>query len=150
MARVQGTAIQREMVPVVQYLLLYGLKTLFGIESMNALPALLFSDEALMRLVGFNAQHVRHGVCQHGAANRQGLRPEGTIGPEAPATPLVQLNLRDLEAWSNGTMRALAQAGVFGAWDHTVATLARTDGRESRDTHLRNTRAPRAPASELC
>src|SRR5256886_11798264 len=40
MARVQGTAIQREMVPVVQYLLRYGLKTLFGIESMNALPAL--------------------------------------------------------------------------------------------------------------
>jgi hypothetical protein len=52
---VQGTAIQRVMVPFVQYILLYSLKTLFGIESMNALPALLFSDEALMRLVGFNA-----------------------------------------------------------------------------------------------
>ena len=39
MARVQGTAIQREMVPAVPYLLLYGLKTLFGIASMNALPA---------------------------------------------------------------------------------------------------------------
>jgi hypothetical protein len=70
MERVQGTAIQHEMVPVVQYLLLYGLKTLLGIESMNALPALLFSDEALMRLVGFNAQQVRHGVCQRGAAKR--------------------------------------------------------------------------------
>lgn len=35
--------------------LLYSLKTLFGIESMNALPALLFRDEALMQLVGFNA-----------------------------------------------------------------------------------------------
>jgi hypothetical protein len=49
MERVQGTALQREMVPVVQYLLLYGLKTLFGIERMNALPGLLFSDEALMQ-----------------------------------------------------------------------------------------------------
>jgi hypothetical protein len=58
---VQGTGIQREMVPVVQYLLLYSLKPLFGIESMHALPALLFSDEALMRLVGFNAQQVRQG-----------------------------------------------------------------------------------------
>jgi Transposase DDE domain len=115
MARVQGTAIQREMVPVVQYLLLYGLKTLFGIESMNALPALLFSDEALMRLVGFNAQQVRHGVCQRGAAKRPGPRTEGPICPEALAKHLVQLNLRDLEAWFNGTMRALAQAGVFGA-----------------------------------
>ena len=66
MERVEGTAIQREMVAVVHYLLLYGLKPLFGIESINALPALLLSDKALMRLVGFNAQQVRHGVCQRG------------------------------------------------------------------------------------
>ena len=31
-------AIQREMGPYEQYVLLCGLKTLFGIESMNALP----------------------------------------------------------------------------------------------------------------
>jgi hypothetical protein len=69
---VQGTAVQREVVPFVQYVLLYSLKTWFGIESMHALPALLFSDEALMRLVGFKAYQVRHGVCQRGAAHRQG------------------------------------------------------------------------------
>jgi hypothetical protein len=55
MAQVRGTALEREMIPYVRYILLYGVKTLFGIKSMNALPALLFSDEALMRLVGFNA-----------------------------------------------------------------------------------------------
>jgi hypothetical protein len=33
-----GAAIQREMVPFVRYVLLYGLKTLFGIGSINALP----------------------------------------------------------------------------------------------------------------
>lgn len=43
---VQGTAVQREMVPFVQYRLLYSVKTLCGIDSMNALPALLFRDEA--------------------------------------------------------------------------------------------------------
>jgi hypothetical protein len=37
--QVYGTAIQREMLPFVQYLWLYGLKTLFGIESMHALPS---------------------------------------------------------------------------------------------------------------
>jgi hypothetical protein len=41
---VHGAAIQREMIPYVQYVLLYGLKTLLGIESMNALSPLLFSD----------------------------------------------------------------------------------------------------------
>jgi hypothetical protein len=51
-----GAAIQREMVPFVQYVLLYELKILFGIERIDALPHLLFSDEALMQLVGFNAQ----------------------------------------------------------------------------------------------
>jgi hypothetical protein len=115
MERVQGKAIQRAMVPVVQYLLLYGLKTLFGIESMNALPALLFSDEALMRVVGFNAQQVRHGVCQRGAAKRQRPRPAGPICPETLANNMGKLNLRDLEAWFNGTIRALAKAGIYGA-----------------------------------
>jgi Transposase DDE domain len=115
MEGVQGRALQREMVPVVQYLLLYELKTLFGIESMNALPALLFSDEALMQLVGFNAQQVRHGVCQRGAAKRQHPRTQGPICPDTLANNVVQLNLRDLAAWFNGTIRALAKAGIFGA-----------------------------------
>ncbi len=115
LAEVHGTAIQREMVPYVQYVLLYGLKTLFGIESMNALPALLFSDEALMQLVGFNAQHVRQGVCQRGATKRQGERAPGPISPETLANNIVKLNLRELEMVFNGAIRALAQAKVFGA-----------------------------------
>jgi hypothetical protein len=112
---VHGTAMQREMVPFVQYLLLYRLKTLFGIESINALPALLFSDEALMRWVGFNAQQVRHGVCQRGATTRQGERPRGPICPDTLAKNIVKLNVRELEAVFNGAIRALARAGVFGA-----------------------------------
>jgi hypothetical protein len=112
---VHGTAIQREMLPYVQYILLYGLKTLFGIKSMNALPALLFSDEALMRLVGFNAQQVRNGVCQRGAAKRQGAREPGPICPETLAKQIVRMNLRELECVFNGAIRALARAGVFEA-----------------------------------
>ena len=112
---VQGTAVQREMVPFVQYLLLYSLKTLFGIESMHALPALLFSDAALMRLVGFNAQQVHHGVCQRGAAHRQGPRSTGPICSDALADNIVKLNVRDLEVLFNGAIRALAKAEVFAA-----------------------------------
>jgi hypothetical protein len=98
----------------VQYLLLYSLKTLFGIESMHALPALLFSDEALMRLVGFNAPQARYGVCQRGAAQRQGPRTSGPIGPATLADTMVKLNLRDLEALFHQAIRAVAQAGCFG------------------------------------
>jgi hypothetical protein len=103
------------MVPVIQYLLLYSLKTLFGIESMKALPALLFSDEALMRLVGFNARQVRQEVCQRGAAKRQGPRTEGPICPDTLANHLVQLNLRDLVALFNSVIREVAKARSFGA-----------------------------------
>jgi Transposase DDE domain len=112
---VRSTTIQREMVPVVQYVLLYSLKTLFGVDSMNALPPLLFSDEALMRLVGFNAQQVRQGVCQRGAATRQGPRATGPICPDTLAANIVQLNVRDLEVLFNHVIRALANAGVLAA-----------------------------------
>ncbi len=94
--QVHGTAIQREMLPFVQYLLRYGLKTLFGIESMNALPVLLFSDEALMQLVGFNAQQVRQGICQRGATKRQGARTPGPIGPDTLAEQYRQAELAGL------------------------------------------------------
>src|SRR2546430_13824538 len=113
--QVDGTAIPREMLPVIQSLLLYGLKTLFGIESMNALPPLLFSDEALMQLVGFNAQQVRQGICQRGATKRQGERTPGPICPDTLAKNIVKWNLRDLETVFNGSIRALAKAGAFGA-----------------------------------
>jgi hypothetical protein len=113
--QVHGAAIQRAMVPYVQYVLLYGLKTLFGIKSMHALPPLLCSDEAVMQLVGFNAQQVRQGICQRGATKRQGERAPGPLCPDTLAKQIVKWNLRDLEAVFNGSIRALAQAGVFGA-----------------------------------
>ena len=112
--QVYGAAIQREMVPFVQYVLLYGVKTLLGMESMNALPSLLFSDEALRRLVGFNAHQVRDGVCQRGAAKRPHARAPTPLCPDTLANHMVTCNLRALDAWCNGVIRALAQAGVFG------------------------------------
>jgi hypothetical protein len=90
------------------------LKTLLGIESLKARPTLRFGDVALMPLVGCNAQQVRDGVCQRGARTRQGERPPGPMCPETLAKYIVKLNLRQLEVWFNGAMRALAQAGGFG------------------------------------
>jgi hypothetical protein len=82
---------------------------------MTALPPLLCSDAALMRLVGFKAPQGRQGVCQRGAATRQGPRTAGPICPDTLAENLVQLHLRDLEAVFNGVIRALAQRGVLAA-----------------------------------
>jgi hypothetical protein len=110
-----GAAIHHQIVSFVQYVLLYGMKTLFGMECINALPVLLFSHETLMQLVGFNAQQVRQGICQRGATTRQGERLPGTIGPDTLANNIVRWNVRNLEAAFNESIRALAKAGVFGA-----------------------------------
>ena len=109
-----GAAMPRERLPFVPYVLLYGLKTLFGIERINALPSVLFSDAALMQLVGFKAQQVRQGICQRGRTTRQGERIPGPMCPDTLAKNIVQCNVRDLEAVFNGAIRALAKAGVFG------------------------------------
>jgi hypothetical protein len=92
-----------------------GLQTRLGIESINALPALLFSDAALMRLVGFKAQQARHGVCQRGTATRQGERAPGPMCPDTLAQHIVKLHGWDLEAVFKRVMRALAKAEVCGA-----------------------------------
>jgi hypothetical protein len=76
LAGAHGTTIQRAMIPVVPYGLLWGLKACRGIESMPALPRLLFSAEVLRQLVGFNAQRVRQGMCQRGATTRPPSEPD--------------------------------------------------------------------------
>jgi hypothetical protein len=110
-----GAAIPREMVPFVQDVLLDGVKTLLGIARMNALPSVLCSDEALMPLVGFHAPQVRPGICQRGTTTRQGERSPGPMGPDTLAKHIVKWRLQDLEVVLNGSMRALANAGVFDA-----------------------------------
>lgn len=153
---VHGTAMHREMVPSVQYVLLSGLKTLFGIDRMHALPALLCSDEALMPLVGCNAQHVRQGVGPPGAAPRQGERTPGPISPETLAHTIVTRNWRDLESVVKGAIRALAQAQVFGAKvtgiaDGTDLETTERDTGGGRATRKRRSadRRGREPESEL-
>ncbi len=110
----RGAAIDRVMVPFVPDVLLSGLKSLFGLERINALPALWCSDEALRRLVGCNAPQVRQGVCPRGRTKRQGERTPGPICPDTLANNMVQGHLRDLEAWFTGVSRGVAKAGVLG------------------------------------
>jgi hypothetical protein len=80
LAGVHGMATQREWVSDVQDVLPEGLKTVFARLCMNARPSLASSAEALMSLLAFNAQQVRHG----GAVTQPAARP---IGPGCMDTP---------------------------------------------------------------
>ena len=130
----QGEDIQREMVDFFPYVMLYSLKTLLGSEAMNALPDLLCSDEAAMRLAGFNAIQIRQGICQRSHEKRQGTKPPGPLCPDTLADNLVKLSRTALEAFLNGVVQDLAKAGgvvrqVTGMLDGTdLETTARYEG----------------------
>lgn len=111
--QVQGEGIQRGMVDFFQYVLLYGMKTLVGIDSMNALPELLFSDEAAMRLAGFNAHQIREGVCRRSHEKRKGAKAPGPICPDTLANNIVKLSPAARATFLNGTIQAVAKAKVF-------------------------------------
>ena len=59
--QVSQSGVQRTLVPTVQFVLLYFLKVLLGGESMHELPRVLFSDLALMELVGSTLTNVKVG-----------------------------------------------------------------------------------------
>ncbi len=112
--------VKRVLLPVLQFVLLYLLKTLYGIASMHALPSLLFSNVALMRLVGFNAHQVAQGLTRRGDARRR-LRPKrGPLSPQCLGANICKLGVEQLAALFNGTVRLLVARGLFQG-DLTVA-----------------------------
>ncbi len=102
-------------VPVILFVLLYGTRVLFGIESSNALPALLFSNVAAMTLIGFNAHQVAAGMSTRGAKQRTAASEYTLMDPQTLANAVCKLSGDALEELFNGTIRALATFGVFMA-----------------------------------
>lgn len=101
------------LVPVIMFVLLYGTRLLFGIESSNALPALLFSNVAAMTLIGFNAQQVSDGLSKRGAQQRTAASEYTLMDPQTLANAICKISTSALQDLFNGTIRALATFGVF-------------------------------------
>ncbi len=66
----QIEGVQRIFLPALYFVLLYGTRVLFGIASSNALPVLLFSNVAVMTLLGFNAVAAAIAARKSGQAHR--------------------------------------------------------------------------------
>jgi len=112
--------VKRVLLPVLQFVLRSLLKTLYGIASLNALPPLLFSNVALMRLIGFNAHQVGQGLTRRGDTRRR-LRPKrGPLSPQCLGAHICKLGVEQLAALFNGTVRLLVARGLFQG-DLTVA-----------------------------
>jgi hypothetical protein len=105
--------VKRVLVPTVQFVLLYFLKVLFGSESMNELPHVLFSDLALMELVGFNAQQCENGLTKRGDAQRKTKKKQGPITPQCLAENISKLNQEEMEALFNQMVQLLVRWGLL-------------------------------------
>ena len=102
-------------VPAIMFVLLYGTRVLFGIASSNALPALLFSNVAVMTLIGFNAHQVADGMSTRGAKQRTAASEYTLMDPQTLTNAICKISATALADLFNGTIRALAAFGVFMA-----------------------------------
>lgn len=95
--------VERVMIPLAQFVTLYLLKTLYGIASMEALPALLFSNVALMTLIGFNATQIAEGYSRRGDDQRRTRPKRGPLSPQCLAQNICKLRSRSWRGCSTGS-----------------------------------------------
>ncbi len=112
-AQVSLTGVKRTLVPTVQFVLLYFLKVLLGGESMNELPRVLFSDLALMELVGFNAHHCENGLTTRGDASRKTKKKQGPLTAQCLADNICKIEQEEMERLFNQMVQLLARWGFF-------------------------------------
>jgi hypothetical protein len=106
-------AIERVLIPVVTFILLYFLRVLLSIESMNALPPLLFTNTAAMTLLGFNAYQIANGFTKRGDALRKNKKKQGPLTAQCLAQNICKLLPEQMEALLNGVVHKLAAFGMF-------------------------------------
>jgi hypothetical protein len=105
--------VQRVLVPTVQFVLLYLLKVLYGGQSMNELPRVLFSNVALMELVGFNAQQVEEGLTKRGDAQRTTKKKQGPLSPQSLADNISKLSREQMEGLFNQMVQCVVGWGLL-------------------------------------
>ena len=67
---------QRKNVPFIQMLLVFLMKVVGSIKTIDEISDLLLTDELLMSMCGFNAHQVRRGSCERGAKLRKTPPPQ--------------------------------------------------------------------------
>src|SRR5207248_7692450 len=105
--------VRRVLVPTVQFVLLYLLKVLFGGQSMNELPRWLFSNMALMELVGFNGRQVEEGLTKRGDAQRKTKPKQGPLSPQCLADNISKLSQEQMESLFNQMVVCLVTGGLL-------------------------------------
>src|SRR5260370_39105924 len=80
---------------------------------MHELPRVLFSDLALMELVGFNAHQCESGLTKRGDASRTTKKKQGPITAQCLADNLCKITQEEMERLVNTMVQLLARRGWF-------------------------------------
>src|SRR3989442_3730854 len=129
--QVTQSGVQRTLVPTVQFVLLYFLKVLLGAESMNELPRVLFSDLALMELVGFNAHQCESGLTKRGDASRSTKKKQGPLTAQCLADNICKIPQEEMERLFNRMVQLLARRGLFQSSPRVALDVRRMPTAES-------------------
>jgi Transposase DDE domain len=86
---------------------------LFGGQSMNELPRVLFSNLGLMELVGFNARQCEDGLTKRGDAQRTTKKKQGPLSAQCLAQNISKLGEEEMERLFNQMVQLLARRGMF-------------------------------------
>ncbi|NLJ73353.1 MAG: transposase, partial [Syntrophomonadaceae bacterium] len=105
---------QRFIVPSTLILLTYAVKVLLGIEHMYSMPDLLFTDPAMMKVMGFNARWMNEGLCKRSHEKRkEGKEPPKPFSAQMVANFIADLLVRESANLFNTAIRCLAKFGAF-------------------------------------
>ena len=114
LAALKAEGRQRYMVETLAYVLIYMEKLIAGLPSGNATEEVLLTDQAAMRAVGFNACHVKEGVCRRGEDRRKSKKAKGRpIGVDALNRHFCRIAAAAMAELFNRAVRCLAAMGMF-------------------------------------
>jgi len=118
---------RRKKVPFFQIVLVFFMKVIGSIKTIDEISDLLLTDELLMAMCGFNAHQVKNGSCDRGTNLRKTPMPEirGSLCVDTVANHIVTITPRRIENFFNRCIEQLAKQGIFpkkihGACDYTV------------------------------
>jgi len=121
---------RRKNVPFIQLVLVFLMKVVGSIKTMEEINDLLLTDELLMSMCGFNAYQVKNGSCERGVKLRKTPIPEirGSLCVDTVAKHIVTITTRRIENLFNRCIQQLAKQGVFPKKIHAAcdATLYET------------------------
>ena len=106
---------KRKNVPFIQLLLVFVMKVIGSIKTIDEISDLLLTDELLMSMCGFNAHQVRNGSCDRGTKLRKTPPPQirGSLCVDTVANHIANITPRRIESFFNRCIQQLAKQNVF-------------------------------------